>query len=72
MTPNQKMTGENGLQNALFPLTYLVVTNGENAGDVPGTTGHNGRMIIDFSGWGESGKYINVHYMLHVTLNVYM
>ena len=56
MTPNQKMTGENGLQNALFPLTYLVVTSGENAGDVPGTTGHNGRMIIDFSGWGESGK----------------
>ena len=51
MTPNQKMTGENGLQNALFPLPDLYITNGENAGDVSGTTGHNGRMIIDIVDW---------------------
>lgn len=43
MTPNQKMTGENGLQNALYPLPNLYVTNGE--------AGHNGRMIIDIVDW---------------------
>lgn len=43
MTPNQKMVGENGLQNALFPLPNLYVTNGES--------GHNGRYIIDIVNW---------------------
>ena len=33
MTPNQKMVGENGLQNALFPLQTLSCSRGSHKGD---------------------------------------
>lgn len=50
MKPFEKMTGENGLQNALFPLPNLYVTNNE--------AGHNGRMIIDIVDWTPSSGQI--------------
>lgn len=51
MKPLQKMIGANNLENALFPLTSLYVTNNES--------GHNGRYIVDIVEWNGSGQVTN-------------
>ena len=48
MKPYQKMNGNNGLQNILFPLEYLYVTQGEHDNGI--------RYVMDFIGWGENGR----------------
>lgn len=51
MIPNQKMKGENGLENALFPLKHLYVTNNE--------AGHKkGSMAIDIVEWSTNGQVL--------------
>lgn len=51
MLAGQKSTGNNGLQNALFPLEYMYITQGEN-----GSTSHQGSDAIDFMGYGPNGR----------------
>lgn len=53
MIANQKMKGNNGYENLLFPLDYLRVTQGEHSSTY---------YAMDFSGWGESGKIYQCPY----------
>lgn len=48
MTAGQKMNGENGLQNALFPFEYMYVTQGEHDDGL--------RYNMDFRGQNASGR----------------
>lgn len=48
MQAQQKMVGENGLENFLFPMPYLYLTQGE----------HNG-YNIDIVGWSANGQVSN-------------
>lgn len=48
MKAYQKMRGNNGLENLLFPFEYMYVTQGEHNNGI--------RYAMDFSGWGENGK----------------
>ena len=50
MIANETMVGKNKLQNLLFPLEYMYITQGEN-----GSYSHQGDYSMDFSGWGASG-----------------
>lgn len=57
MLAGQKSNGNNGLQNALFPLSYLYMTQEEGGG-----FSHRGTYAIDFSGWGPNGKIYKCPY----------
>lgn len=63
MLAGQKSRGSNGLENFLFPLEYMYVTQGE---DPPppkyNTYSHTGTYTIDFQGWGENGRVYNCPY----------
>lgn len=56
MIYNQTSKGANGLQNFLFPLSYLYVSQSENVGS------HLGSYAIDFIGWGSQGRIYNCPY----------
>lgn len=61
MQPNQKMTGANGLENFLFPLPVLNITQGENGG-----YSHQGSLAIDFV-----GTYAQYPYYAPATMRCY-
>lgn len=58
MIAGQKSYGSNGLQNMLFPLEYMYLTQGEYSH----TATHNGTYAMDFQGWGKNGRVYNCPY----------
>ena len=57
MLANHTYTGQNGKQNAMFPLEYMYITQGEN-----GTYSHLGTYAIDFQGWRANGRVYTCAY----------
>lgn len=57
MTANEKMIGGNNLQNVLFPLEYMYITQKEY-----GTYSHKDSMAMDFAGYSSSGVVTNCPY----------
>ena len=51
MRANTTYIGRNNLQNAMFPLEYMYITQGENGG-----YSHQGTYAIDFAGYGPNGS----------------
>ena len=64
MLAGQKSKGNNGLENALFPLEYMYLTQGENTGNHTG----NSSLAMDFQGWGSSGRIYNCPYYSPISL----
>ena len=58
MRAGQKSTGRNGKDNALFPLEYMYMTQGEGNNSYS----HNGTYAMDFAGYGSSGVILNCPY----------
>ena len=58
MKAGQKSYGSNGLQNFLFPLEYMYITQGE----YQYTYSHDGTYAMDFQGWGANGRVYNCPY----------
>lgn len=58
MIAGQKSRGTNGKDNALFPLAYMYLTQGE----YEYTYSHNGTYAMDFAGYGSSGVILNCPY----------
>ena len=58
MQRGQKSVGFNGYDNALFPLEYMYLTQGEYSH----TYSHNGTYAMDFQGWGANGRVYNCPY----------
>lgn len=61
MLANQKMVGKGGLQNILFPLPYLYITQGEN-GEYVSSPSHRGTLAIDYIGWSSRGRVYKAPY----------
>lgn len=57
MLANHRYVGQNGKQNAMFPLEYMYITQGEN-----GSFSHLGTYAIDFQGWGANGRILLCSY----------
>ena len=51
MLANHTYVGQNGKQNAMFPLEYMYISQGENE-----SFSHSGSYAIDFQGWGATGR----------------
>lgn len=58
MLAGETSTGANGKQNALFPLAYMYMTQGE----YEYTYSHNGTYAMDFAGYGASGVVLHCPY----------
>ncbi len=58
MLAGQKSKGSNGYDNALFPLSFMYITQGEGNDSYS----HNGTYAMDFSGWGINGYMPNSPY----------
>ena len=58
MIAGQKSRGTNGKDNALFPLAYMYLTQGE----YEYTYSHNGTYAMDFAGYGSNGVILNCPY----------
>ena len=58
MKAGQRSYGSNGLQNMLFPLEYMYMTQGE----YQYTYSHNGTYAMDFQGWGANGRVYHCPY----------
>ena len=56
MIAGQK-SSKNGIQNMLFPLDYMYITQGED-----GSYSHKGTYAIDFQGYGANGRIYNCPY----------
>jgi len=57
MRAGQTSTGNNGLQNSLFPLPYMEISQGSGGG-----YSHDGKYAIDFRGWGANGRIYKAPY----------
>src|SRR6185312_2249089 len=57
MRQGQKSVGDNGLENALFPMDVMYITQGSG-----GSFSHTGTKAIDFVGWTTSGQLVRYHY----------
>lgn len=62
MVAGQKSVGLNGLENFLFPLPYMFITQGEDPSGAGGVLSHRGSYAIDFQGYGETGRIYNAPY----------
>lgn len=58
MRAGQKSRGGNGYQNALFPLSFMYMTQGEGNNSYS----HNGTYAMDFAGYGVNGVMTNCPY----------
>ena len=57
MRANEKLVDSNGVQVALFPLSYMNISQGEN-----GSYSHQGTLNIDFLGWDANGRKLKCPY----------
>ena len=57
MLANHTYIGTNGRQNAVFPLEYMYLTQGEMQGPT-----HQGSYAMDFQGYGENGRVYRCNY----------
>ena len=57
MRAGQTMVDTAGNQISLFPLEYIVISQGEG-----GSYSHSGRWAIDFLGWGANGRVLECPY----------
>ena len=58
MRAGQKSKGNNNMDNALFPLEYMYITQGE----YEYTYSHDGTYAMDFQGWGPNGRVLHCSY----------
>jgi len=57
MKSGQKSVGKNGLQNALFPLDIMYITQGSGGG-----FSHEGTFAVDYVGWNGSNQIMRYPY----------
>lgn len=65
MRAGQTLVNSNNVEICLFPLEYMVISQGEG-----GSYSHSGRWAIDFLGWGANGRKYNCPYYAPCTCKV--